>query len=80
MIGRPVALKTMSPSLETDEKFAQRFRHRGARRGRPFAPQHRYHLRDRPGRQHALHRHGVPGGTDLERLIATHAPLPLLRS
>jgi formylglycine-generating enzyme required for sulfatase activity len=79
MIGRAVALKTMSPSLETDEKFAQRFVTEARAAGSLSHPN-----------IVTIYEIGLEGnmpfiamefleGTDLERLIATHAPLPLLR-
>jgi formylglycine-generating enzyme required for sulfatase activity len=79
MIGRAVALKTMSPSLEMDEKFAQRFVSEARAAGSLSHPN-----------IVTIYEIGLEGnqpfiamefleGTDLERLISTHAPLPLLR-
>src|ERR1022692_1891409 len=79
MIGRAVALKTMSPSLETDERFAQRFVSEARAAGSLSHPN-----------IVTIYESGLEGnmpfiamefleGTDLERLISTHAALPLLR-
>ena len=79
-LHREVAIKVLQDRYNEDAQFVERFAREARAAAGPEPPEHRRHLRPRPGRRLVLHRDGVPGRGDLKDIILREGPLPERRA
>ena len=76
-LGRKVALKLLPARVHRRMRARAPLRAGGARGLGAQPPEHHHHLRDRPGRRHALHRHRIRRRPDAARSCSSRRPLEL---